>query len=58
MKKKINLTDLQVKSFVTEVNAKKVKGGGGNLDTVYSCMAYISCNILQCVATVDPNRCA
>jgi len=58
MKKKLSLKNLSVKSFVTEINTQQVKGGGGLDDTLYSCMAYISCNILQCVATVNGNGCA
>ncbi len=56
MKKKIQLNELKVKSFVTELNPKKkdaVNGGKRDLmETMYSCLQYISCHMTDCVA--DP----
>ena len=46
MKKKLKLNDLSVKSFVTEADAANLKGGTG--DTLYSCMAFITCAIPFC----------
>lgn len=56
MKKKLKLSELQVKSFVTATNADQIKGGGPE-DTLYSCLAYISCDIVGCVATKYGDHC-
>lgn len=56
MKKKLKLNDLQVKSFVTEANASQIRGGGPE-ETLYSCLEYISCDIVGCVATKYGNQC-
>lgn len=50
MKKKLKLNDVKVKSFVTELNkdAKENVNGGGR-ETMYSCMAYVSCYITDCI---------
>ncbi len=56
MKKKLNLKDLSVKSFVTEVNANHLKGGTG--DTMYSCLAYVTCDVVKCYVTTQANQCA
>jgi hypothetical protein len=55
MKKKLKLNDLQVKSFVTEVEKSEVKGGAQ--DTLYSCLAYITCDIVKCYLTTQANNC-
>jgi hypothetical protein len=52
MKKKINLTDLKVKSFITEVDKAAVKGGADD-KTRY----FITCGFLECVLTTEGNRC-
>ncbi len=57
MKKKLSLQHIRVKSFVTEVNTRNVKGGGGVDETLYSCLAYVSCNILQCIKSANPREC-
>lgn len=44
MKKKLKLNELKVQSFVT-AEAKTIKGGA----TEISCLAFISCHVLQCV---------
>ncbi len=55
MKKKLNLKELSVKSFVTEVGPAEVKGGTG--ETLYSCLAYITCDVIRCYATTQANQC-
>ncbi|WP_170226967.1 pinensin family lanthipeptide [Luteibaculum oceani] len=51
MKKKLKLNQVSVKSFVTELDkdAKKEVNGGGTRETMYSCMAYVSCYITDCI---------
>lgn len=65
MKKKIQLKDIKVKSFVTDLRTEEsasLKGGTkdtGNttgLMTEFSCMAYISCNPAACIPS-DLNVC-
>lgn len=51
MKKKLNLKDLSVKSFVTEVTSSQVKGGTG--ETMYSCLAYVTCDIVRCYLKLE-----
>ncbi|TXC85233.1 pinensin family lanthipeptide [Luteibaculum oceani] len=58
MKKKLQLKDLKVKSFVTELGKKashQLKGQGGKVPTDItgaSCVEdYISCNAWECLAT-------
>jgi len=52
MKKKLSLNDLRVTSFVTETEQRSLKGGSGDIchvdDTLYSCMAFITCAIPFC----------
>ncbi len=49
MKKKLSLNNLKVQSFVTsEIESEKIKGGTLQ-NTAFSCLAYISCNPLQCI---------
>ncbi|HEX4888465.1 MAG TPA: pinensin family lanthipeptide [Luteibaculaceae bacterium] len=59
MKKKLKLDDLKVKSFVTsELNANQIKGGAPELpETFYSCLAYITCDVVGCVVTNYGNQC-
>ncbi|HEX4888116.1 MAG TPA: pinensin family lanthipeptide [Luteibaculaceae bacterium] len=59
MKKKLKLDDLKVKSFVTsELNANQIKGGAQELpDTFYSCLAYVTCDVVGCVNTKYGDRC-
>jgi len=52
---KKNLNDLSIKSFVTEVSSDHLKGGGG--ETMYSCLEYITCDIVKCYATTQANQC-
>ncbi len=55
MNKKLKLTDLSIQSFVTS-EANQVKGGTLQ-NTVYSCLAYISCDVVGCVATKYGDHC-
>jgi hypothetical protein len=48
MKKKLKLSDLQVRSFVTEVKPEQVKGGEPDKETLYSCLQYITCDFVRC----------
>lgn len=54
MKKKLKISDLKVKSFVTNINAaesRNIKGEGSvavNDETLYSCYAYITCDVVYC----------
>lgn len=54
MKKKLKLNDLKVQSFVT-ADAENIKGGTG--ETMYSCLAYVTCNVVGCVLTQYGNHC-
>ncbi len=57
MKKKLKLNDLKVQSFVTsDIAADQIKGGTGG-ETAYSCLAYITCDVVGCVATKYQNHC-
>lgn len=57
MKKKLKLNDLRVQSFVTsDIAAENIKGGNGP-ETVYSCLAYITCDVVGCVVTKYDNHC-
>lgn len=51
MKKKLKLNDVKVKSFVTELNKDKSAAinGGKIPETMYSCLAYVSCHIVDCL---------
>ncbi len=54
MKKKLKLSDLSVKSFVTEVtNQATLKAGA---DPTKS-REFITCGFLECVVTTEGNRC-
>lgn len=73
MKKKLKLNDLKVQSFVTSSDTTKVIGGESyktvcadtdTLQTMYSCLAYITCNVVACAVnsnyvacTKDPRYC-
>jgi len=52
MKKKLNLKDLTVQSFVTEVKLDEVKGG--TAQTIYSCLDYVTCDIVRCYLSLEP----
>ncbi len=56
MKKKLNLTDLKVKSFVTEMNTEQVKGGAFP-ETHYSCLKFITCDLVKCFVTTQSPNC-
>jgi len=55
MKKKLKLNDLSIKSFVTEVSGENLKGGTG--DTMYSCLAYVTCHVVACYVTSKAPQC-
>ena len=55
MKKKLKLNDLSVKSFVTEADAANLKGGTG--DTLYSCLAFVTCAIPFCYLNSNNTVC-
>lgn len=56
MKKKLNLDQLKVQSFVTSnINTEKVLGGAGL--TEFSCYRNISCNPVVCLATRNADVC-
>ncbi len=53
MKKKLTLTDVTVASFVTRIDANKIKGGAtkdclDELITGFSCLHNLSCNPIAC----------
>lgn len=50
MKKKLQLNDLKVKSFVTSDDASQIMGGSIG-ETNYSCLKFISCDIVGCAAS-------
>ncbi len=52
MKKKLKLKDLTVQSFVTEVRSDEVKGG--TAQTIYSCLDYVTCDIVRCYLSLEP----
>jgi len=56
MKKKLNLNDLKVKSFVTEMSSNQVKGGAVP-ETHYSCLKFITCDIVKCYLTTQSPNC-
>ncbi|TXC85234.1 pinensin family lanthipeptide [Luteibaculum oceani] len=64
MKKKLKINDLKVKSFVTNLEASKmksIKGQGSvsvNDETMYSCYAYVTCDIVYCATngTIGPGN--
>ncbi len=56
MKKKISLNQIEVKSFVTNLEKdqqKHIKGKGGLPETMYSCLDYITCDIVNCYLDVE-----
>lgn len=57
MKKK-KLSELKVTSFVTDVNASEVKGGAPDKETLYSCLAYVTCDFVKCYLTTQGNLCS
>ncbi len=59
MKKKLSLKNIEVKSFVTDVQNKEASDikGGGDILTDYSCMRYISCFEFQCLTQERGNIC-
>lgn len=57
MGKKLKISDLKVKSFVTDVNEANVKGGKGPNHTEFSCYRYMSCFEFQCFTRDDGKFC-
>ncbi len=56
MKKKVSLKEIEVKSFVTNLEKDQqshVKGKGGLPETMYSCYAYVTCDMVQCAVDGD-----
>ncbi|MGB3179943.1 MAG: pinensin family lanthipeptide [Cyclobacteriaceae bacterium] len=51
MKKKLNITDLKVKSFVTESKTADIKGGADN--TAFPCGVYFRTEPKTCVESVN-----
>ncbi|MGB0165932.1 MAG: pinensin family lanthipeptide [Luteibaculum sp.] len=49
MKKKLKLSQLEVKSFVTNSDAEQIKGGKDYKNTDLSCYRYVSCFEIQCL---------
>lgn len=51
MKKKLQLSQLKVSSFVTELDGNQSKNlkGKGTRETLFSCLDYISCNPVDCL---------
>ncbi|MES2629063.1 MAG: pinensin family lanthipeptide [Bacteroidota bacterium] len=54
MKKRLKLNDVKVQSFVTS-ETEQIKGG--ILETAYSCLAYISCDVAGCLVTRYGDNC-
>lgn len=55
MKKKLKISQIQVKSFVTEVEPAKIQGGG--TETMYSCLDYVTCDAVRCYLTTQGPVC-
>ncbi len=56
MKKKLKLNDLKVQSFITsEKNTENIKGG--SLETNYSCLKFITCDLVACVVSRQGDIC-
>ncbi len=56
MKKKLQLNDLKVQSFVTtDIKAEEIKGG--SLETKYSCLKFITCDLVGCALSQGGANC-
>ncbi len=56
MKKKISLNEIEVKSFVTNLEKDQqsnIKGKGGLPETFYSCYAYVTCDVVNCYLDIE-----
>lgn len=57
MKKKLQLNDLKVQSFVTSNFAADSIKGGSLGETNYSCLKFITCDIVACAVSQQGNAC-